>query len=197
MTSSDYAEIPNELLDLDAIPASVEDPAISRFAVTFHGYAYHSVERRTDNCVLVAHATRERWFAEGQLPALVTELRNALFYLQRSDHHTGGDDLQSLYAEQLLEALRTKVGLGDVESVPDHERLPSGYSLQDRLGLLEQVEASGDEAAFAGDRDGFFYVGVREGSHSGEPTIDGPVQLRRFDSAAARHDFIASHWGVH
>jgi len=194
MTSSGYAKIPNELLVLDAVPASVEDRSIYRFATTFNGYAYHSVKRRVDNCLLVGRYARERWVAEGQVPATATELRNALFYLQRSDHHSGGEELQSPFAAQLLEALRTMVRLGEVESVPDYERLPSGYDLQDRLEFLEQLKPSGREGGFTGERDDFFYVGVCKGPSSDEPASDGSVELWRFDSAVARGDFLARRW---
>ncbi len=77
-------EISNEVLTLEDVPQDDAAPKeINLFALSFDGYKYWGSFAK---CAEVAYSV---WYKD--LPNL-TELRTALFFIQRANHHTADID---------------------------------------------------------------------------------------------------------
>ena len=104
--------IPNEKLELEKIPNPEGDSfdyieAWGRFALTLNGYELmggHSECASLTNRVIKDSAN-----------ATLTELRCALFFCQRADHHSGGMNVAEDNGKHLLMFIRDKVKRGELE----------------------------------------------------------------------------------
>jgi hypothetical protein len=106
-------QLGNSDLTPDQVPASDDEFAIMKFALTFDGYRHHgSFEACADAC----NAAGRRYFADGRLPATLSELRACLFFEQRRWHHYGDSpDAEARgYMGALLDAIRDHVARADL-----------------------------------------------------------------------------------
>jgi hypothetical protein len=71
----------------DDLPAEHDWRGICEFALSFNGYDHWGPSAE---CGARANAVFERWRADRTLPTFLSDLRAALFYEQRRDHHFGG-----------------------------------------------------------------------------------------------------------
>ena len=103
-------EISNANLTEADLPAPNADwGTISTFALTFDGYGHWHPESK---CAEIANATVGEFWATGQLPTTLSELRTCLFFEQRRYHHFGSppDEKEMKYIRAIVEAIRWGIG---------------------------------------------------------------------------------------
>jgi hypothetical protein len=102
----DFKQIPNTHLDIDRIPsASARWESISRFALTFDGYAAFNTAEKPGGCGDLANSRQA---------STLSELRASLFFEQRRWRHFGEspEGLDLIYVRSLLWRIRQCVRQG-------------------------------------------------------------------------------------
>lgn len=108
--------IPNSELSLELIPPFRADynNSITPFALTFDGYNYCGSQKK---CFELALDILDGYKKTGSFSYSLSQLRSALFFLQRDIRWSGYDiDVENLrYAHALVEAIRDRVAAEQIE----------------------------------------------------------------------------------
>jgi len=102
-------EISNaELKEKDLPPPNADWGVISRFALTFSGYAYWG---SFNKCAEVANRCARDWNKKKTLPHSLIDLRTCLFFEQRRWRHFGYEPNRGAmgYIHAIVEAIRNKI----------------------------------------------------------------------------------------